>query len=774
MRTLSTTLLVAAGVLLAPAAAFAQPIPTEANVRYGKHERQVLDFYRAKADAPTPVAFFIHGGGWGAGSKDNVSKLLDTQRLLDNGVSVVAINYRYVHQAKAAGVDPPVKWPLEDAAWALQFVRSKAKDWNLDKERVGACGGSAGAGSSLWLALHDDMADPESADTVARESTRLWCAAVVGAQTSLDPKQVREWMPSAVYGGHAFGFRTDGKDKAAEYQKFLDGREVVLKHVREYSPIEHASKDDPPLWLSYSDTAEVKKGDRPADPTHSALYGLMLREKLAPLGVEMTLTYPGKPDGDFKSATDYLLASLKAPRPRPASPPGPASRPPNVLFVIADDMNKRLPCFGDRQVRAPNVERLAARAVRFDRAYCQYPVCSPSRVSFLSGRRPERTGMYGNEGPSRTPPLRDVVFLPEHFRKNGYRTVRLGKVFHIGREVPECWDLSEEGTPDGKLIYQPAEPDRLDLRKLIVAEHGFSPAAKAKPFGGGEGAQSYALSGGADRLIDVRNAARAAELLKDGAARNARGEPFFLALGFRRPHLPHLAPREYFDRYPAEAMPLPPRGGPAIPGINKPVPDEDHREALRGYLACVSFMDEQLGKVFDALDQHKLWDSTVVVFISDHGYLLGSRGGWWGKNVLYDESASTAMLVAAPGKAKGVGSQRVVEFLDLYPTLADLCGLPAPAGAEGRSIAPLLAKPDSPWDHPAYTVIATGGKPTGLGVTAGRWRYLQHPDGRKELFDVESDPREWKDLAADPGYAAELARMEKLADDYKRKYRGGK
>src|SRR5205085_2793859 len=173
--------------------------PTYAKVAYGKHERQVLDFYQAKSDKPTPLVFYIHGGGWQNGDKNSVGNV---KQYLDAGISVAAINYRYVKNGVEDKIEPPVKAPLEDAARALQFVRSKSKEWNIDKQRIGATGGSAGACSSLWLAFHDDMADPKSKDPIARESTRLWCAAVLGAQTTLDPKQMKEWTPNSPYGGH--------------------------------------------------------------------------------------------------------------------------------------------------------------------------------------------------------------------------------------------------------------------------------------------------------------------------------------------------------------------------------------------------------------------------------------------------------------------------------------------------------------------------------------------------------------------------------------------
>lgn len=435
---------------------------------------------------------------------------------------------------------------------------------------------------------------------------------------------------------------------------------------------------------------------------------------------------------------------------------------PNVLLIIADDLTKTLPCYGYPIAHAPNVDRLAARSVRFDRAYCQYPLCMPSRASFLSGRRSENTGILGNVGiTQRTPQLRDAVFLPQHFRSNGYFTARLGKVFHIGRDVAECWDISEEGTPHSEIIYTPLEDTRLGLTGNVIAH--FELARD----GNRESASYSVLEGGKEKLIDVRNGQRAAELIAEHAG---RAQPFFLACGFRRPHQPHTVPASSFVPYPTDNMPLPVRGGPVIPG-SKPVSARDSQEALRGYLAAVTFMDEQLGKVLDSLDTHHLWNNTIVVFMGDHGYLLGSRGGWWGKEVLYDEAASTVLLVAAPGKAQGTSTPRVVEFIDLYPTLVELCGLPQPSGIDGRSFARLLAEPSAPWDHAAYTTVATRGHPTGLAVSTERFRYLENADGSQELFDIKADPREWTNLIGEPKYAADLNQLRSLSAAYKRKFR---
>lgn len=284
------------------------PPPTIANVPYGDHERQVLDFYKAESDKPTPLLFFIHGGGWVAGDKKNPGSV---KACLAAGISVVSINYRYSWQAQIAGVNPPVKAPLEDAARALQFVRSKAKEWNIDKKRIGASGGSAGACSSLWLAFHDDMADPKSKDPVARESTRLWCAAVNGAQTSLDPKQLKEWTPNSRYGGHAFGFMdpNDTKTRDTRFAEFLTHRDELLPLIKQYSPYELVTKDDPGVYLTYSAAPAI--GQEQKDPTHTSNYGVKLQEHCKEIGVPCELVYPGAPDVVHKTIDAYLVETLK-------------------------------------------------------------------------------------------------------------------------------------------------------------------------------------------------------------------------------------------------------------------------------------------------------------------------------------------------------------------------------------------------------------------------------------------------------------------------------
>lgn len=283
--------------------------PTLADVPYGSSPKQVLDFYKAESSKPTPLMFFIHGGGWVNGSKSGVSGL---REVLAAGISVVSVEYRFIQEAIAAGVKPPVEWPLHDAARALQFVRSKAGEWNIDKTRIGASGGSAGACTSLWLAFHDDLADPKSSDPIARESTRLYCAAVIGAQTSLDPQQLKEWTPNSRYGGHAFGFfpnPADTKTRDTDFANFLANREKVLPWIKEYSPIALATADDAAIYMTYSSAPEIGKEQK--DPTHTANYGVKLQERLKELGVPCELSYPGAPDAKHKTAHDYLIEKLK-------------------------------------------------------------------------------------------------------------------------------------------------------------------------------------------------------------------------------------------------------------------------------------------------------------------------------------------------------------------------------------------------------------------------------------------------------------------------------
>lgn len=275
------------------------PEPTEFDVAYGPHVKQKLHFWKAESDTPTPLLFYIHGGGWmGGGRMSGLTSMLAP--MLDAGISVASIEYRFIPEATADGEVPPVKGPLSDAARALQFVRSKADEWNIDKDRIAASGGSAGACSSLWLAFHPDMADPDSDDPVARQSTRLLTAAVSGAQTTLDPKQMRDWTPNSRYGGHAFGF--------ANFEEFYQKRDTITEWIAEYSPYALVSSDDPPVYLYYSSPPAL--GEEQKDPTHTSNFGVKLQEHCEENGVECELYYRGMENAEHESVLSYLLDKL--------------------------------------------------------------------------------------------------------------------------------------------------------------------------------------------------------------------------------------------------------------------------------------------------------------------------------------------------------------------------------------------------------------------------------------------------------------------------------
>lgn len=299
---LSALLFLAAACLApgVPALAQAPPKPTQANVPYGKHPRQVLDFYQAKTAQPAPLLFFIHGGGWMVGDKANPDFLA---QCLESGISVVSINYRLIPDATEQKITPPVKACLDDSARALQFVRSKAKEWQIDPARIGACGGSAGGFTALWLAFHPDMAKPGGGDHIAAQSTRVRCVLAFVPQTTLDPAQMQKWIPNNQYGNHAFGLPS--------MQAFLDGREKLLPWIQEFSPYALATPDDPPVLLFYDNAPNL--GQPYKDPPHSANFGAGLAEKLKAVGIEHEVNY-NNPAARVKypNLFSFLQEKLKA------------------------------------------------------------------------------------------------------------------------------------------------------------------------------------------------------------------------------------------------------------------------------------------------------------------------------------------------------------------------------------------------------------------------------------------------------------------------------
>lgn len=429
-----------------------------------------------------------------------------------------------------------------------------------------------------------------------------------------------------------------------------------------------------------------------------------------------------------------------------------AAEPPakklNVLLIVSDDLCADLGCYG-APVQTPNLDALAQRSVRFDRTYCQFPLCGPSRCSFLSGLRPDTTGIHQNNLNVRFK-VKDVVTLPQLFRKNGYHVARVGKMYHLGipggvgtsgPDDPESWDTTFN--PKGNEF--PKDEDE------------YNPTPQL-----GQGFRRVQLRGDGSDQHDHQAATETIRLLRENT-----DKPFFIGMGFIRPHVPEIAPKKFFNLYdPAKiALPqVPPNDRDDIPplALLYPQPDlgmseADCRESIRAYRATTSFMDEQVGRVLKELDALGLADSTIVAFISDHGYTLGQHHAWQ-KMMLFEPVCRVPMMIAVPGnKNAGQVARGLTELVDLYPTLAELCALTPPSSVEGKSVVPLLDDPTRSFKKAVFTQLRRGNKGTGRTVRTDRWRYIEWSDGTAELYDETNDPQEITNLAKDPAAAQTLA-----------------
>lgn len=443
-----------------------------------------------------------------------------------------------------------------------------------------------------------------------------------------------------------------------------------------------------------------------------------------------------------------------------SSAPVQASRT-NVLFLIADDLNNFLGCYGDPRAKTPNLDRLAARGVRFDRAYCTFPLCGPSRNSMLTGLHPNSSGILANSQIFRQT-IPDQVSLPQAFRQQGWFAARLGKLYHYnvpnsigtdGHDDPASWELE----------MNPAGVDRLEeMPRIFTLRPG--------QFGA---TLSWYASPKSDAHHTDGMLATEAEWVLERCARQ-RERPFFVAVGFFRPHTPYVAPENpYFGYYPEAQMPVvtgvkeDQADIPAAALANRKkeeenMTDELRRQAVQAYYASISFMDAQVGRVVAALDRFGLAESTVIVFTSDHGYHMGEHG-LWQKRSLFEESARVPLLIVAPGATKGGVAKSPVSHLDLYPTLAELCGIKTPTNLQGQSLVPLLKNPALPGRGWALTQVARGGgrEPQFFGYTlrTARWRYTEWDEGRqgRELYDHNADPRELTNLATRPAHEETVA-----------------
>ena len=417
-----------------------------------------------------------------------------------------------------------------------------------------------------------------------------------------------------------------------------------------------------------------------------------------------------------------------------------ASRRPNVLFIAVDDLNDWIGSLrGHPDVRTPNLDRLAARGALFTNAFCSAPACNPSRTSLLTGKLPSTTGVHLNPQPFR-PVLPDVQTLPQYFMAHGYRVMGGGKIFHGQFPDPPSWHeyfpsqtktRSDDPLPPGRPLNGIPDTARFDWGPVDVPN---------------------------EQMGDWKITDWAIEQLERDF-----DQPFFLAVGIFRPHLPWHVPRRYFDRYHPEAITLPTVNNndlddvPPI-GVRMAGPDGDHqrvlqhkqwRKAVSAYLASISFADACVGRLLEALDRSAHAQNTIVVLWSDHGWHLGEKLHWQ-KFTLWEEATRVVLMMVAPGVTRpGLRSQRPVSLLDIYPTLVDLCGLRPKADLDGRSLRPLLVNPAASWDRPALT---THGR-NNHALRTERWRYIRYSDGTEELYDRHKDPMEWTNLAGKPEFS---------------------
>ncbi|SEB53590.1 sulfatase [Terriglobus roseus] len=465
---------------------------------------------------------------------------------------------------------------------------------------------------------------------------------------------------------------------------------------------------------------------------------------------------------------------------QPAFAAARSSARPNVLFIISDDMRVELGCYGSRfHARTPNLDALARGGVRFDRNYCQFPLCNPSRASLLTGQTPLTTKVLGNRTDFRhTRP--DATSLPQLFQENGYVTARTGKIFHAGYDDPKGWTVGYGNSavnspiePAGrrKVIERPpvppAPPDVLPVMQLDNQQAAHSD-------------QILVLDGYGEGSTENLVAETAIEYL-----RRYRNRPFFIGCGFSKPHSPPTAPQRFFDLYDTANIDLTPdfAAWPTVPPgfpkaairmrnadlfIGRGASPMEAKEVIRAYLASISWVDWNVGRVLAELDALGLRENTIVVFVADHGYQLGEKGKWSKAGSLFEMGTRVPLIIHDP-RARGNGqtSVRIVQSLDIYPTLVELCGLKPPTGGlQGASLAPLLKNPKAKWDRPGFSIWSEDGSTVhGTAVRTEQWRYAEFGTGGANgamLFDAHGDPLEMTNLADDPKHASTRKALSKL------------
>jgi iduronate 2-sulfatase len=460
-----------------------------------------------------------------------------------------------------------------------------------------------------------------------------------------------------------------------------------------------------------------------------------------------------------------------------------SGRKPNVLFLMADDMRVELGCYASRfGAKTPNLDALAESGVRFDRNYCQFPLCNPSRASLLTGRRPSSTGVLGNRTDFRTAHP-DWTTLPQLFKENGYVSVRAGKIYHGGIDDAKSWSTtSDKGGPtdDGS---GPVVGRTMQIPRVQIAQpDGVLPPLPADNARAAYSDRIVVLDGNGEGHGDYHTADRTIENL-----RKYKDEPFFIACGFVKPHSPPTAPQKFLDLYDPKKIKLPPdfAAWPVVPPgfpsaairkrnadlfIGRGASEAEAQEVICAYLASISWADWNLGRVISELDHLGLRENTIIVFAVDHGYQLGEKGKWSKAGSLFEMGTRVPLIISAPGmKGNGQSCERVVESLNIYPTLVELAGLPVQKENEGVSLMPLLNDPKAKWDRPAYSIWSEDGTTVhGVSVRTEQWRYAEYgKEGTNGAMLLDPhDPDELKNVVTEEKNKADAKGLSALAKNY--------
>lgn len=753
-------------------------VAIERDVAYLAADRdEKLDLYRPEKNesgASRPAVVIIHGGGWANGDKRRKREFVTGVALAKAGYVAISINYE-TRKGK--------RWPgnLHDCKNAVRWLRTKSKELQVDGDRIGVIGGSAGGHLALMVAYTGDHPKLSPEDLYPGVSDKVRACVDMYGITNLLTRCL-----------------TDDKGnptKELKESKLVGkSRDESPDQWRAASPVNHVTEKSPPTLILHGTR------DTTVDRAQSEeLYGVLQK---AGVPSELQMVEGAKHAWPLKTKkfdlrdkvvgffNQYLNHVPKKTAVRESKQSESATllagKPdirPNVLFIAVDDLNDWQRALGGHpQVKTPNLDRLFKRGVLFTNAHCSQAVCNASRNSVLSGLHPASSGWYGSTKIMKSSygdVMRDHKMMPQFFRDHGYYTMTAGKIYHKGAsDFPKLTDrLWDEIAPRYKVT-----------KELLKRGDGYG-GKKFYPFPKNGSQVSRQLGkdyedgnslccGPLDRE-DMPNGKMYDELIAEWAVKNLKKDhkkPFFMAAGFVRPHVPFTAPREFYDLYKGEKIVIPQvpsREMADIPIMGKSiaygrllggdhhtilrVSDTYWREMVLGYLACVSFVDAQIGKVVDALEDSKYADNTVIVLWSDHGQHLGEKNHWR-KQTLWEEATRVPLFFKAPGGVTPpTKNAEVVSLLDLYPTLVDLCGLPVSKRLEGQSLVPMFSDPKLSRAKPVLNSWYYGN----LAIRSNRYRYIRYRDGTEELYDHQTDPGEHKNLIGNSGVESIVAEHKK-------------